>query len=184
MLQERLLAKRLIRTLLRQLSSIPLFSAIHTSTCWQPPSSANSSLCSATLPFPHRIQARRRQTSRDTPSFGPFLSMSNSHHFPFVREVRRYFNPRSRHPFSHRRHLAFSRKATSPNPCICAFAKSTYALRASFDARSAPDRLSRSINPRQRRRQHADKALWLARFPVCQFDKKRDNQPKKGTYHE
>ena len=148
------------------------------------PSTIIPSLCSATLPFLHRIQARRHQTSRDAPSFGPFLSMSNSHHFPFVREVRRYFNPRSRHPFSHRRHLAFSRKATSPNPCICAFAKSTYALRASFDARSAPDRLSRSINPRQRRRQHADKALWLARFPVCQFDKKRDNQPKKGTYHE
>lgn len=159
MLQERLSAKRLIRTLLRQLSSIPLFSAIHTSTCWQPPSSANSSLCSATLPFPHRIQTRRRQTSRDTPSFGPLLSTPNSHHFPFVHEVRRYFNLRSRHPFSRRCHLAFSRKATLPNLCICAFAKSTYALRVSFDARSAPDHPSRSINPRQRRRWHADKAL-------------------------
>ena len=159
MLQERLSAKRLIRTLLRQLSSIPLFSAIHTSTCWQPPSSANSSLCSATLPFPHRIQARSRQTSRDTPSFGPLLSTPNSHHFPFVHKVRRYFTLHSRHPFSRRCHLAFSRKATLLNLCICAFAKSTYALRVSFDARSAPDRLSRSINPRQRRRQHADKAL-------------------------
>lgn len=159
MLQERLSAKRLIRTLLRQLSSIPLFSAIHTSTCWQPPSSANSSLCSATLPFPHRIQARSRQTSRDTPSFGPLLSTPNSHHFPFVHEVRRYFNLHSRHPFSRRCHLAFSRKATLLNLCICAFAKSTYALRVSFDARSAPDHPSRSINPRQRRRWHADKAL-------------------------
>ena len=123
------------------------------------PSTIIPSLCSATLPFLHRIQARRHQTSRDAPSFGPFLSMSNSHHFPFVREVRRYFNFRSRDPFSRRCHLAFSRKATLPNLCICAFAKSTHALRASFDARSAPDRLSRSINPRQRRRQHADKAL-------------------------
>ena len=123
------------------------------------PSTRIPSLCSATLPFPHRIQARRRQTSRDTPSFGPFLSMSNSHHFPFVREVRRYFNLRSRHLFSRRCHLAFSRKATLPNLCTCAFAKSTYALRASFDARSAPNHLSRSINPRQRRRWHADKAL-------------------------
>lgn len=123
------------------------------------PSTIIPSLCSATLPFPHRSQARGCQTSRDTSSFGPFLSMSNSHHFPFVREVRRYFNLRSRHPFSRRCHLAFSRKATLPNLCICAFAKSTYALRASFDARSAPNRLSRSINPRQRRRWHADKAL-------------------------
>lgn len=123
------------------------------------PSTIIPSLYSATLPFPHRIQARRHQTSRDAPSFGPFLSMSNSHHFPFVREVRRYFNLRSRYPFSRRCHLAFSRKATLPNLCICAFAKSTHALRASFDTRSAPDRLSRSINPRQRRRQHADKAL-------------------------
>lgn len=32
------------------------------------PSTIIPSLCSATLPFPHRIQARRRQTSRDTPS--------------------------------------------------------------------------------------------------------------------
>ncbi len=115
-----------------------------------------------------------------SPSIGPFLSTSNSHHFSFVHEVRRFFNSRSRCPFSYRHHLAFSRKATLPNHCICAFAKSTYALRASFDARSAPDRLSRSINPRQRRRQHADKALWLTRFPICPLDKKRDNQPKKG----
>lgn len=147
------------------------------------PSTIIPSLCSATLPFPHRIQARRHQTSRDAPSFGPFLSMSNSHHFPFVREVRRYFNLRSRYPFSRRCHLAFSRKATLPNLCICAFAKSTHALRASFDTRSAPTAFRAPSTPDNVAGSTRIRP-WLARFPVCQFDKKRDNQPKKGAYHE
>lgn len=97
--------------------------------------------------FLRRVQKQRRQTTRNTPFIGSSPT-SNSYHFPFVRKVRRFFNSRSRYPFPHRRHLAFSRKAALPNPCICAFAKSNYALRASFDARSAPNRLSNLRQPR------------------------------------
>ena len=184
MLQERLLAKRLIRTLLRQLSSIPLFSAIHTSTCWQPPSSANSSLCSATLPFSRHVQKQRCQTNRNVPpqsahsslrqipttflSFATCVGIST-----FARETR--FHVAATWPFPAKQPCQTSVYALLRNqPTHFAPLLTPEVHPPAFRAPSTPDNAAGSTRIRP----------WLTRFPICPLDKKRDNQPKKGAYHE
>lgn len=184
MLQERLLAKRLIRTLLRQLSSIPLFSAIHTSTCWQPPSSANSNQCSATLPFSRHVQKQRRQTNRNVPpqsahsslcqiptiflSFAKCVGISTS-----ARDT--LFHIAATWPFPVKQPCQTSVYALSRNPPThFAYPLMPGVHPITFHAPSTPGNAVGGTRIRP----------WLTRFPICPLDKKRDNQPKKGAYHE
>lgn len=172
MLQERLLAKRLIRTLLRQLSSIPLFSTIHTSTCWQPPSSANSSLCSATLPFPHRIQARRRQTNRNVPPQSahsslcqiPTIFLSFAKCVGFSTRARdTLFHVAATWPFPAKQPCQTSVYALSRNPPThFAYLLMPGVHPTAFRAPSTPDNAAGSTRIRP----------WLTRFPICPLDKK------------
>lgn len=147
------------------------------------PSTIVPSLCSATLPFPHRIQARRRQTSRDTPSsahsslcqipttflsFAKCVGISTS-----ARDT--LFHVAATWPFPAKQPCQTSVYALSRNqPTHFAHLLTPEVHPTAFRAPSTPDNVAGSTRIRP----------WLARFPVCQFDKKRDNQPKKGTYHE
>ena len=142
------------------------------------------SLYSATLPFPHRIQARRRQTNRNGPpqsahsslcqipttflSFAKCVGISTS-----ARDT--LFHVAATWPFPAKQPCQTSVYALSRNPPThFAYLLMPGVHPITFRAPSTPGNAVGSTRIRP----------WLTRFSICPLGKKRDNQPKKGAYHE
>ena len=184
MLQERLLAKRLIRTLLRQLSL--LFRCSRQSTHQHAGSLHHQQIQAYVAPLCLFRTAFKRGDAKQAAipprsahsSLGQipttFLSFTKCVGFStFARDTR--FHIHATWPFpvkQPRQTLVYALSRNPPTHFAHLLMPGVHPI--TFRAPSTPGNAVDGTRIRP----------WLARFPVCQFGKKRDNQPKKGAYHE